>query len=155
AVLVAACGEADGAATSGGPNRPLPAVEVSRVERGPVGRSVTVTGAVVPLRQVGVNAQLSGAPTAVNVEEGALVSQGQVIARIDDRELAAQVRAAEAQVALAQSTFERSEALREAQVVTGAEFERDRANLAAARAQHDQLQTRLGFTVISAPIAGV
>src|SRR5690606_954568 len=104
AVLVAACGEADGAATSGGPNRPLPAVEVSRVERGPVGRSVTVTGAVVPLRQVGVNAQLSGVLTAVNVEEGDLVSQGQVIARIDDRELAAQVRAAEAQVALAQST---------------------------------------------------
>src|SRR5690606_33839277 len=100
-------------------------------------------------------AQLAGVLTAVNVEEGDLVSQGQVIARIDDRELAAQVRAAEAQVALAQSTFDRSEALREAQVVTGAEYERDRANLAAASAQYDQLQTRLGFTVITAPIAGV
>ena len=153
--LVVACGDPAEGADSGGPNRPLPAVEVARVERGAVGRTVTVTGAVVPLRQVGVNAQLSGVLTQVNVEEGDRVSQGQVLARIDDRELAAQVRASEAQVALAQSTFDRSEALREAQVVTDAEYERDRANLAAARAQLDQLQTRLGFTAIAAPISGV
>lgn len=154
-VLAVGCGDPAEGANTNGPNRPLPAVEVGRVERGPVGRTITVTGAVVPLRQVGVNAQLSGVLTQVNVEEGTEVAQGQVLARIDDRELAAQVRASEAQVALAQSTFDRSEALREAQVVTGAEYERDRANLAAARAQLDQLQTRLGFTVITAPISGV
>lgn len=164
ALLLGGCGDEGAAATasgrgpggSGGPpgDRRTP-VEVAVVERGAVARSATLTGAVEPLRQVGVNAQLGGVLTAVLVEEGDQVEQGQVLARLDDRELSAQVRAAEAQVELAESTFRRSEQLRAAQVVTEAEYERDRANLEAARAQLDQLRTRLGFTTIRAPISGV
>src|SRR5690606_22776231 len=156
-LLLSACGgEGEAAPANGrGPGGPTPPVEVSTVERGSMSRSTVVTGAVEPLRRVGVNAQLAGVLTSVLVEEGDVVREGQVLARIDDRELAAQVRAAEAQLALAQSTFERSEQLREAQVVTAAEYERDRANLEAARAQLDQLRTRLGFATIRAPISGV
>ena len=70
-------------------------------------------------------------------------------------DLDAQVRAAEAQLRLAESTMERSEQMLEAQVMTVAEYERDRTNLEAARAQLDQLRTRQSFATIRAPISGV
>lgn len=155
-LALSACGgDGEAAPASQRPGGPVPPVEVAKVTRGSMSRSSTVTGAVQPLRQVGVNAQLAGVLTAVLVEEGDMVSQGQVIARIDDRELAAQVRAVEAQLRLAESTFERSEQLREAQVITAAEYERDHANLEAVRAQLDQLRTRIGFATINSPISGV
>lgn len=161
-VAVAACGgDAEPAASGGGPGGrgagggPVPPVEVVTVGRGSMGRTTTVSGAVEPLRQVGVNSQLAGVLTSVLVEEGDRVSQGQVLARIDDREISAQVRAAEAQLRLAESTMQRSEQLREAQVMTAAEYERDRANMEAARAQLDQLRTRQGFATIASPISGV
>lgn len=125
------------------------------VERTSLARSSVVAGQLTALRVVGVNSQVAGALLAVHVEEGSRVTRGQVVAEIDARELEAQVRAAEASLAFARSTAERSEQLFRTQVVTANEYERDRAALAAAEATLAQLQTRHGFTRIVSPIDGV
>lgn len=144
---------AAGARQGGG--QPPTAVELAAAERSDIARSVTVAGLSEPVRSVGVNAQLSGALNAVNVEEGDVVREGQVLARIDARELEAQVASAEASLAFARNNFERSTTLRESQVITAAEFERDRAAFRAAEATLDQLRTRLGYATIRAPISGI
>jgi membrane fusion protein (multidrug efflux system) len=157
---VAACGTNDGQAASPGggpprgPNAPTP-VEIATVERTSLARSSVVSGQLSALRTVGVTSQVPGALLEVHAEEGTRVTRGQVIAELDSRELAAQVGAAEAAVAFAKSTFERSETLQRSQVITAAEFERDRAALASAEATLSQLRTRLGFTRIVSPINGV
>lgn len=138
----------------GGMDRVTP-VEVVAVERGSIARSVSVSGVVEPIRSVGVNAQVPGALLAVNVEEGSLVRRGQVLARIDDRELRAQLQSAEAQLQVARSAYERAEQLRDRKVITLPEYERDRAAFAAAQASADQLRTRLGYTTVGAPVSGV
>jgi membrane fusion protein, multidrug efflux system len=120
-----------------------------------VSREATVAGVLSPIRSVGVNAQLAGALLSVRVEEGAVVRQGQVLAEVDSRELRAQVRSAEAALALAKSTSERSGALYKDRVVTAAEHERDQAALASAQATLDALRTRLGYAEVRAPIGGV
>lgn len=168
AAALAACGGDGQAANSaqpagrsgpgggpGGPGARIPVVETVAVEVGTIARTISVTGVVEPIRSVAVNSQLSGALTSVNVEEGSAVRQGAVLARIDARELAAQVASAEASYEVARSTYERAQQLRERQVITEAEFERDRAAAAAAQAQLTQLRTRLGFATITAPISGV
>lgn len=151
-------GSAGGAPAQGvrgsGEDRVIP-VEIANAELGVAERSVTVSGTVEPIRQVGVNAQLSGALLSVLVEEGNRVAAGAVLARIDARELEAQVRSAQANVEVTRSTLERSEQLRAAQVITAAEYDRDRAAHLAAEAGLQQLRTRLGFATIRAPIAGV
>lgn len=138
----------------GGMDRVTP-VEVVAVERGSIARSVSVSGVVEPIRSVGVNAQVPGALLAVNVEEGSLVRRGQVLARIDDRELRAQLQSADAQLQVARSAYERAEQLRDRKVITLPEYERDRAAFAAAQASADQLRTRLGYTTVGAPVSGV
>ncbi len=138
----------------GGNNGPT-AVEIATVQRTSLARTSVVTGQLAPVLTVGVNSQVGGALLSVNVEEGSRVQKGDVLAEIDPRELTAQVRAAEAQLALARSTAERSEALHRAQVITSAEYDRDRTALAAAEASAAQLQTRLAFTRVTSPLTGV
>jgi RND family efflux transporter MFP subunit len=131
------------------------AVEVAPIEPGRIARSVTVSGNIEPLRVVGVNSQLAGALRTVAAEEGTVVREGAVLATLDDREIAAQLASAEAAYQVAESAFQRAERLRDRQVITAAEYERDRAALAAAGAQREQLRTRLGYATVRAPINGV
>ena len=166
-ILITACGGNDSAQPAqaqgpgGGPGtggaggaRVMP-VELGTVARGSIARTVTVSGVIEPIRTVGVNSQLAGAVLQVAVEEGSVVRAGATMARIDDRELAAQLSAAEAAFQVAKAAYERAEQLRERQVMTVPEYERDRTAYTAARAQYDQLRTRIGFATVRAPIAGV
>ncbi|HEU4563072.1 MAG TPA: efflux RND transporter periplasmic adaptor subunit [Gemmatimonadaceae bacterium] len=130
-------------------------VEVARVTTGSLANTATVSGALAPIRDVGVNAQLSGALLSVRVEEGSRVQAGDVMAVVDSRELAAQIRSAEASLALAKSTAERSARLWQERIITEVEHERDQAALASAQASVDALRTRLGYATVRAPIAGV
>lgn len=159
AVLLAGCGKDEPAAQpAGGGQRQggrAVVVEVAPVEVGNIARRVTVSGVVEPLRKVGINSQSSGALLAVLAEEGDYVSAGTVLARLDDRELKAQIASAEAAFEVAKANFERAARLRERQVITAAEYDRDRAALAAAEAQLEQLRTRLDYTTVRAPISGL
>jgi membrane fusion protein, multidrug efflux system len=130
-------------------------VEVQPVARGTIARQVTVTGTVEPVRSVGVNSQLAGAVNSVLVEEGSTVRRGTVLARMDARELAAQLAAAEAGYEVAKASYERAEQLRERRVITLPEYERERTAHASAAAQLDQLRTRIGFATVTAPVNGV
>jgi membrane fusion protein, multidrug efflux system len=164
-LALAACGS-DGEAApqpqqqgrrGGGPpgGMRMAVVETAAVETGTIAREVNVSGVVEPLRAVAVNSQMSGALVAVNVEEGTLVRQGQVLARIDDRELAAQEASIQAELRVREAAYQRAETLRDRQVITMAEYERDRAAYEAARAQLDQLRARRGFATITSPVSGV
>jgi len=165
---VAACGRGDAAPQAeargggggpfgrggGGGGGPV-AVETDTITVGEIAREVGVSGTVSPIRTVGVNAQLAGALLDVLVQEGDTVAEGRVLARIDDRELQAQLRSAEAAYDVAEAALQRSQQLRERQVITQPEYERDRAAFEAARASRDQLLTRVGFAEVRSPIRGV
>jgi membrane fusion protein, multidrug efflux system len=130
-------------------------VEVQPVTRGSIARQVTVSGIVEPVRSIGVNSQLSGAVNVVVVQEGDLVRQGAVLARMDARELTAQLASAQAQFEVTKAAYERAEQLRERRVITLPEYERERTAYAAAMAQVDQLRTRIGFATVTSPVTGV
>lgn len=138
----------------GASDRPTP-VEIETVRRGAISRTSMISGRVEPIRTVGVVSQLSGVLLKQNMEEGRRVSEGDVLAEIDTRELGAQVRSAEATQAFAKATFERSEGLFKQRIVTAAEYDRDRAAFESANASLDQLKTRLGFAMVKAPISGI
>jgi membrane fusion protein, multidrug efflux system len=161
---LAGCGDSGEAAApaagaamrpGGGPGARTSVVETAAVAQGSIAQEVALSGVVEPLRTVGVNSQLSGAVVQVLAEEGTRVRAGQVLARMDDRELAAQVRSAQASFAVGEANYQRAQQLRERQVVTQAEYERDFAAYQAARAQLDGLRTRLDHATVRAPIDGV
>lgn len=162
ALALSACGgDEEGSAeaatlseASGRQGPPPVAVAVATVETGDIARSVSVSGVVEPLRTVSVSSQLSGTLLEVPAETGDRVAQGQLLARLDAREIEAQLRAAEASLELARTAADRARRLRERQVITQAELDAEVAALAAAEAQVDQLRTRVSYATIQSPIRG-
>lgn len=138
----------------GGAARVTP-VQLGTVQRGSIARTAVVSGTVEPIRTIGVNSQLAGALLEVLVQEGDRVRTGAPLARLDDRELVAQLAAAEASYQVAEAAYQRAEQLRDRRVITVPEYERDRTAYAAARAQFEQLRTRVGYATVKAPITGV
>lgn len=80
------------------------------VTRGPLSVTVTATGTIEPITQVEVSSELSGTITAVEVNYNDRVEVGQVLARLDDTKLRAEVDTAEATLLAAEATVERSQA---------------------------------------------
>jgi len=84
-------------------------------------------GYVIARHQVEVGAKITGRVIALEVEEGDVVRAGQVIARLDDEEIRAQVREAEATLAAARARLAELEAGSRPQEINRARAEMLRA----------------------------
>ena len=134
-----------------------------------VGLTYTADGAVEAIRTSTLSAQVAGRIVELRVAAGDVVAKGQVLARIDEREAAqgvaagqAQVARAEADLANATASLERTKKLIAQNFISKAaldkaqaDFDSARAQLAAARASTSQAATVQGHTVITAPYAGL
>ncbi len=128
---------------------------------------IQLTGTVEALNDATLSAQPSG--TVVALEElGTYVEAGEAVAQLDPAEERAAVAQAEAQLAsakaqyqLALDTYERRRPLYQDSIISAAEFQQVKAQLAqaeAARAQAKaalaQAQQRLANTRVTTPFAG-
>lgn len=115
------------------------------VTRGDLLVTVVATGTVQPTTQVEISSELSGTLAAVAVDYNDLVTEGQVLARLDDTKLKAQVTTAEAQqtsarakLASAEATVtETADALDAAEALDKRGLN-TRSVIVAARAAHDR-----------------
>ncbi len=159
-----------GAAAGGGRGGQRPPVTVIVPGRTSVARTVTATGSLAARRDqpVGVSGE-GGLVSQVLVEAGTWVGQGQVLARIDRAVqtqqaagIEAQIAAARADAALAQSELDRSQALVARGFVSKADIDRKTATRDSARARVRVVQAQLAETRariarldIRAPTAGL
>jgi RND family efflux transporter MFP subunit len=132
----------------------VPTVSVVVPGRSSVGRMITASGPLAAKRDqpVGV-AGAGGRVVRVTVDAGSWVHAGQVLAVVDRSvqaqqaaQLAAQVEAARANAALAQSNYERAVALQDRGFVSKAEIDSKKATRDAAYAQVRVAQAQLGAT---------
>jgi RND family efflux transporter MFP subunit len=158
AVLAAAAACSGGGSASGAPPRDgarsIP-VAVALVAPRDLSRALEVTGRVEPVRTIGVNSLLAGTVLAVHAQEGDRVRAGQLLAELDARETRAQLERAQAVLANAQAVFERNKQLNATKIITDAEFEQSRSAYDVARSDAELWRTRVAFSQITAPSAGV
>lgn len=146
----------------------LNAADIAVAERESVAAGVVVTGTLLPYREVEVRAQVPGVLTALQVDRGDAVREGQVLARIEAEGIRGQaasaqagVAAAEANLALAARQLESARKLYEAGAMSEMEFrqaqaahEAAQAQLEAARAQAVGAGEQARRTTVTAPFAG-
>ncbi len=138
ALGMTACGPKGGPQRGGPP--PL-AVDVATAQRGDIATYVALDGQVAPLQESTLSTPQSGVVTAVYVNEGQRVSRGQVVAKLDDATLRAQLAQNQAIVAqatakLGSSTLQRPIASAQSQsLLAGAQQQRMAANNAVISAQ--------------------
>ncbi len=145
------------------------AVSVINVSEHAVQPTISLNGEVRPVRDIQVTAPASGVRILeLLVDEGDTVRQGQAMARLDTNVALAQIRAAEANVAQAQSAavrargeYQRAESIRDSGALSTEAIEARRsaaiaaeAQLAAARAQLSEVNARLGGGYVRAPASG-
>src|SRR3569833_149307 len=111
---VAACGKTPDAAPT---NKTALTVTAAVVQTTPLNRTVNASGTVAAWQEVVVASETGGLNiTAVLVDEGSHVREGQQLTQLDDRALRAQVRQSEAGVASAKAVLaQQSAALKRAQ----------------------------------------
>ncbi len=132
-------------------------------------RAVRITGSLAPVTQSIVKSEVAAQVREVLVREGEVVKKGQLIARLDTADLQQRVnersstlRASEAQLEMAQTTLNNSNALLSRRVVSPVANEQAQsqhrvaaANVEASRAQLAQARKALSEADIHAPIGGI
>lgn len=143
----------------------------------------TASGPIVVENQVDVAAQRQGVVTQILAEVGTRVRQGQLLAKLDDRQLTADLEAARAKTAsieadlnnwkaeakVLESDYQRAKKMWEAKVIPEEQFEHVRYKAEAdqwdvkrveqllinARDSQQSLELELGKTQITAPFDGI
>ena len=130
---------------------------------------IVVDGVVEAVRQATIAAQIPGRILELRVEAGAVVAKGQILARIDEREVAQVAAAGEAQVARAQAdlsaarvNLDRTKLLADKKFVSPAAVDKAQADYDAAAAQVAAMKAGAGqsgamksYATITAPFSGV
>lgn len=168
--------------------KPAPAVAVHTVQArasdgATAGTVLNASGYVTARRRATVSSKFTGKVDEVLIEEGMVVEQGQVLARLDDSNIIAGLRLAEAQLQSAQAALkstealllearhnlERTESLVEKKLASAVELDRTRAAADSLAAQLGQQQAEVAVAarqvdvnrqlaedaIIRAPFAGV
>ena len=130
-------------------------VEVVQVTRRDLKESLSLVGSLAPNETAQIRAEISGLVRAVIFEEGQKVVKDQLLLRIDDAELRAQLAQAEARFRLAELNLKRSENLTEARSMSQAEADRMQSDYASAQAELQLLRVRLAKMEIKAPFDGI
>jgi HlyD family secretion protein len=166
----------------GGAFRPPMTVEVVKVTRGNISAHLNVVGNLIGAATVDVAPKTGGRLVSINVKLGDQVRRGQLIGKIEDREIVEQIRGAEASHNVASATIrqreadlnlaltnvERSRNLYGRQLLprqtlddaearyTSAQAQLDLANaqLAQSASRLQELRINLGNTSVTSPVNG-
>lgn len=132
----------------------VPAVTVTRPMRGPAVEAVYATGTVEPEQWAKVSPILAGRVAEICVQEGQEVTQGQLLARLDDREAQARLLEMEAREHYWRDQLARQKALAERGVASREMQERTQSDYLAAQAAAVASRQRLADLAILSPMAG-
>ena len=171
-LLAAACGGADGEHAAGGRPGGGPGgspgagmggadvvaavpVEAATVERRDISSFIETHGTLEAENEVDLVGRISAPIVELKAEEGMAVGRGQLLARLDEAELEAQLEISRVNLAEATQAWERAEQLNENQLISPEEYEQARTRFETARAQLEGNQIQIGYTRVRAPFAGL
>ncbi|MSU50808.1 MAG: efflux RND transporter periplasmic adaptor subunit [Opitutus sp.] len=143
-----------GRAGRGGGGQKQP-VEVTPIARRDLSETLRVVGSLAPNETATIRPEMSGLIRSIHFLEGQPVKKGDLLAKIDDSELKAQLAQTQARHELAKLNLERAELLRQTQSNTQSDVDRARSEFTAAQAEIDLIKIRLARTEIRAPFDGV
>lgn len=151
---LAACSVPDAPAAQKSPVHQV-AVRVAPVERTPLARPVHAAGRVGYSAETRLAFKLGGVVARIAVGEGDRVVKGQVLARLDPREIDAHVSEAESARAKAERDLARARQLHRDDVVTREVLENAATAAEVARAGEAAARFNRRFSEITAPAGGV
>ena len=121
---------------------------------GPAVDAVYATGTVEATDMMPVAPRMGARLVALNVDEGMRVRRGQVLAQLEDEDMANQIRQLQAQEEFARSDYRRDSMLLNGGAIARATYDRALSDWKAAHAATEQAKATAGFMKLVAPADG-
>lgn len=156
-LLAAGCGSQEEPTATVGTAAPQKTIQASVVVVQPttVPIRVEVTGQVAPIVQATLSSRIQGTIDRLLVREGAKVSKGQVLIKLDSRDLQADLARANADVENTKAHLDRMDQLYTQDAVSKQEMENATRAYRVAEANRKVVEAQLSYTVVKAPFNGV
>jgi membrane fusion protein (multidrug efflux system) len=154
-LLLSACQQGNEVEDSDEEETPPIPVETSTPVRGDVVAVYSGTAPIEAFAEADVIAKVEGEIREVLVEEGDVVAEGQILARLDGDRLRLELNESRARLRKMQRDFERNKDLREKGLLSEGDFEKLQYDLEALQASYNLASLELDYTQIRAPIDGV
>ena len=116
---------------------------------------ILVTGRLVPDEEVNLSFETSGKITDIFFTEGSSVKRGELLAKVNDRQLQAQLKRLEAQIPLAEDRVFRQNALLQRDAVSKEAYEQVKTELATLNADIENIKASIDMTELRAPFDGI
>jgi len=143
------------AARAGGGDDAVPRVTATVVSSERLSDRVSSVGTVLPNEEVDVRSEIAGRVVSIDFNEGARISNGQLLVKINDSELRAQLARAESRLAIARDETDRQKQLFDQTLTSEREYNNSVNEANVASAEVALIRAQLDKTEIRAPFAGV
>jgi membrane fusion protein (multidrug efflux system) len=114
-----------------------------------------VSGSIIPDEEVDLSFETSGKIIDIFFKEGTRVSKGDLLAKINDAPLQAELKKLKAQLKLYTDRMYRQNALLEKEAVSQEAFQEAETNLATLQAEIDKVEANIEQTELRAPFDGI
>lgn len=116
---------------------------------------IPIIGSLIPDEEVDLSFETSGKIIEINFEEGTTVKKGQLLAKVNDRPLQAQLQRLVSQLKLAEDRVFRQDALLKRDAVSKEAYEQVKTELAILNADIESVEAQIEQTELRAPFDGV
>lgn len=130
------------------------AVEVAEVRVAPLQQTLAAVGSLTSPQSTPIAPQIGGKLVELNIEQGALVKKGMVLARLDDAALRAQLMAAQSALGNARQIYARDQQIANSGALSAQQVDSDAAAVRTAEANLAQVRANLDYTTLRAPFTG-
>lgn len=117
--------------------------------------SVLTTGTILANEEVELRSEIAGKIVQILFKEGSYVNKGDLLIKIYDSDLQAQLRKAESKVQLSEQKEYRQRQLRDGNLISQEEYDNTVSELNINKADYDLIKAQIEKTEIRAPFNGV
>jgi membrane fusion protein (multidrug efflux system) len=116
---------------------------------------VYATGTILANEEVELKTEVAGKITKILFKEGSFVNKGDLLVKINDADLQAQLRRAESKLNLSKEKEFRQKQLRDGNLISQEEYDNTVAELNINQADYELIKAQIDKTEIRAPFSGI
>lgn len=116
--------------------------------------NLSLSGSIEANEQVEIRSEVSGIVTTIYFQEGSNVAKGQVLFKVNDLELKAQLAQAKTKESLASENERRAKLLLQKEAISQEEYDVARADFLSTKSQSQLIQAQIEKTSVRAPFSG-
>lgn len=137
------------------PNAPVASVSVFVLQPETLDNNLFASGSILANETVELKPEISGKVTGLYINEGAPVSKGKLLVKLNDSDLQAQLKKINAEIILAEEKLQRSKQLIDIQGLSREEFDIATNEVRSLKADAEILKVQISRTNITAPFDGI